>query len=287
MPWLRVDDGFHGHPKVSELSLAAVGLWTLAGSWSAQYLTDGLVKRGQLRRLGAEDEQITELVDSGLWDDNGDGTYQFHDWADYQPVKADVEAEREAARERMKKVRAAKKGLDSDAVQPNVQANAPRTTYERAEEPPENVDRSTGEVRLTPPSPSQPGPSLPIPSISVEPEPESTDEQFDAFWSVFPSERKANKPGCRKKFAQAIKSGIEAQAIIAAAAAYRDDPNREAKFTVAPHRWLNEERWDAAPLPEKNVTGSQARLQDGLRLVQSAANRQHRDQNPFALEIEA
>lgn len=111
--------------------------------------------------------------------------------------------------------------------------------------------------------------------------------EFDAFWSVFPSERKANKPGCKKKFAQAIKSGVDAQHIIAAAAAYRDDPNRESKFTVAPHRWLNEERWDAGPLPEKATTGSQARLQDGLRLVQNAAHRAHHDDNPFALEIEA
>lgn len=106
--------------------------------------------------------------------------------------------------------------------------------------------------------------------------------EFDAFWSVFPSERKANKPGCRKKFAQAVKAGVDAQHIIAAAAAYRDDPNREAKYTVNPHKWLNEERWDAGPLPA-NTNASEQRLHTGLRLAQQAAEHGY-ESNPFALE---
>lgn len=244
MPWFKVDDAFHSHPKVMGLSPAAVGVWTLAGAWSANYLTDGEVQANILRRFGGTSEMIQELCDSGLWIDNGDGTYQFKDWSDYQPVKADVDAEREAARERMRQVRAKKKGTDGASP---VRANASRTTEE---------------VRVTP---TQPVPSRP--EGSKEPSTDAPSPEFDAFWSAFPSERKANKPGCRKKFAQAAKT-VDPQKIISAAAAYRDDPNREAKYTVSPHRWLNEERWESGPLPAASSNIDQRRMENLQRLSQ-------------------
>lgn len=153
MPWFKIDDGFHGHPKVYELSLASVGLWTLAGSWCAKYLTDGAVTPKAIMRLGGTDEQCAELVKADLWIPS-EGGYQFKDWDDYQPLKDDVEAEREAARERMKRVRANKKGV-SPVVQPNVQANNIGTFEETSEE-----------VRVTPSqSQSHPNPVLfPVPS---------------------------------------------------------------------------------------------------------------------------
>ena len=83
MPWFRVDDGFHGHPKVDMLSPAAVGIWTLCGSWSAQYLTDGRVFARTVAKFGGTDAEVQELVHSGLWLDNGDGSYQFKDWGDF------------------------------------------------------------------------------------------------------------------------------------------------------------------------------------------------------------
>jgi hypothetical protein len=113
MPWFKVDDGFHGHPKVMDLSLAAVGLWSLAGSWCAKYLTDGYVPSKTLPRLGGTPALAQDLHDAGLWEP-AEGGWQFRDWADYQPSKAEVEAERLAARERMKKVRAAKKGVPKE-----------------------------------------------------------------------------------------------------------------------------------------------------------------------------
>lgn len=142
MPWFKVDDGFHGHPKVVELSLEAVGVWTLAGSWCASYLTDGEIGLKSIRRLGGSAEQAQELVYAGLWLEPEPGLYQFKDWEDYQPLKAAVEAEREAAKERMKAVRAKKKGVSVD-VQPNV---------------PPNTSGTSSEVPLTP---SLPSPSLP------------------------------------------------------------------------------------------------------------------------------
>lgn len=139
MPWFKVDDAFHGHPKVMELSPAAVGIWTLAGSWCANYLTDGEIKAGVVRRFGADDVMIQELVDAGLWTDIG-GAYQFKDWEEYQPLKEEVEAERNAARERMKAVRAKKKGVERSGEQhENVRPNNTGT-----------FGRSSEEVRVTP-----------------------------------------------------------------------------------------------------------------------------------------
>lgn len=150
MPWFKVDDAFHGHPKVMELSPAAVGIWTLAGSWCANYLTDGEIKLPIVRRLGGTEEMIRELVEADLWIDM-DGTYQFKDWAEYQPLKEEVMAERNAARERMKAVRAKKKGVDRSPEQPeNVQPNDAGT-----------FERTSPDVRVTPSlSLSQPDPFL-------------------------------------------------------------------------------------------------------------------------------
>ena len=52
MTWFKVDDGIHSHPKFLDVSLAAVGLWTMCGAWCSAYLTDGQITRRQVQRLG-------------------------------------------------------------------------------------------------------------------------------------------------------------------------------------------------------------------------------------------
>lgn len=170
MPWFKVDDGFHGHPKVMMLSPSAIGLWLLAGTWSAQYLTDGLVPAGMVRRFGGTPEDAADLVNAALWHEV-DGGYQFHEWAEYQPLKADVEAERAASRDRMRAVRAKRKGVAAQVVQENAEDGAGvvrPNTGERSEDVRANtseragvVRSGSGEVRLTPtqPSPTHPEPS--------------------------------------------------------------------------------------------------------------------------------
>ena len=176
MPWFKVDDAFHGHPKVMELSPAAVGVWTLAGSWCANYLTDGEIKASIVRRFGADDAMVSELVEAGLWIDLG-GSYQFKDWEEYQPLKEEVMAERNAARERMKAVRAKKKGVDrSGEHTPNVQPNDTGTFADGSEEV-----RVTPTLSLSLPDPvpslptSRKKPALPIPDAWA---PNDTHKQY-------------------------------------------------------------------------------------------------------------
>lgn len=167
MPWFKVDDGFHGHPKVIGLSPSAVGLWLLAGTWSAQYLTEGHVPAGMVRRFGCSSEDASELVEAALWHEV-DGGYEFHEWTDYQPTKADVEAERAAARERMRELRAKRKGVAAEAERSAADdgsGSVHPNTGERSVGVRTNTAGTSAEVRL---APTQPSPARPNPSLSNE-----------------------------------------------------------------------------------------------------------------------
>ena len=74
--------------------------------------------------------------------------------------------------------------------------------------------------------------------------------KFDQWWSYYP--RKEGKGAARKEFDKALKK-TSLEILIASATSYRDDPNREARFTVQPARWLREERWEDAALPSMVV----------------------------------
>jgi hypothetical protein len=100
VPWFKVDDKFWSHPKTGDLSDAATALWLRAGSWSAGHLTDGFVPTSKLRLFRGRQRAATELVGAGLWS-AAEGGFQFHDWAEYQPSKEQVTAQREATKKRV------------------------------------------------------------------------------------------------------------------------------------------------------------------------------------------
>lgn len=91
MPWFPVDDKFHSHPKVMVTSPAALGLWVVAGSWSSDYGTDGVVRDDQLSRLLPDAATLAaELVASGLWK-RIRGGYEFHDWKQWGSKRTGAE----------------------------------------------------------------------------------------------------------------------------------------------------------------------------------------------------
>jgi hypothetical protein len=112
MAWFKVDDGLHASRKLLSIPkrsrFAAVGLWTVAGSWCADQLTDGLVPEYMLTVWGSPPAAPQSLVEAGLWERISDG-YRFCNWLEYQPRKEDVDAERAASRERMRELRAKRK----------------------------------------------------------------------------------------------------------------------------------------------------------------------------------
>jgi len=101
MVWAKIDDQFTDHEKVVGLSLAAKGLWLCGLVYSARRLTDGFVSEDVVARecYNAESDSLTwtelsnELVNAGLWE-RAERGFQIHDYLEYNPSKAQVQAER-------------------------------------------------------------------------------------------------------------------------------------------------------------------------------------------------
>ena len=130
MPWFKVDDQFHGHPKVRGLDMASRGLWVTAGSWCASYLTDGVISERDVKALGGTRRQAEKLVAAGLWrlvdDAPGARRYAFHDWAEFQPTRAETTAKRRRDAERKAEARAAKAAKQGNVD--NVRSDTSRTS---------------------------------------------------------------------------------------------------------------------------------------------------------------
>ena len=141
MPWFKVDDSLHSSKKLLAIPrrhrLAAIGLWTIAGSWSADQLEDGIIPDYMVEEWGGTKTVVDCLVTAGLWERAG-GAVKFRNWAEYQPTKADVERERTAARERMRNARAKRKGVNLEEQ---------GDPGECSPEPEPNFDGTSGEVR--------------------------------------------------------------------------------------------------------------------------------------------
>jgi 5-methylcytosine-specific restriction endonuclease McrA len=94
--WFKVDDKFHDHPKVRDPDLAALGLWTLSGSWAGENLTDGFVPEFVARRWTTPArlrKHAAWLVDRGLWEPAEKGRetgWIFHDWTDQNPTEEET-----------------------------------------------------------------------------------------------------------------------------------------------------------------------------------------------------
>lgn len=79
---------------------------------------------------------------------------------------------------------------------------------------------------------------------------------FDEFWEIYP--RREAKAAARKAWEKAVRRA-NPEEILSGARRYRDDPNREPRFTAHPASWLNADRWLDDPLPEesRNKSGSE------------------------------
>lgn len=116
MPWFRIDDKAHSHPKLIKAGNAALGLWLRCGSYAAAHLTDGIVP-GVVAELYGTKPQAAKLVKAGLWHEHDHtcpdcaqptpGDYVFHDFLDdgRNTSRARHEAERKKARDRQAKHR--------------------------------------------------------------------------------------------------------------------------------------------------------------------------------------
>jgi hypothetical protein len=107
MAWLRLDDKFAQHPKVAELSDRAFRLHVEVMLYCAEYDTKGRIPSAALRIAGAKPRHTGELLEAGLWEQNGVG-YVVHDFEDYN-------GERALARERQRRFRSRSRNGESNA----------------------------------------------------------------------------------------------------------------------------------------------------------------------------
>lgn len=116
MPWFKIDDKAHSHPKFLRAGNAALGLWLRCGSYSAQHITEGHVPAVVAQLYGSA-PQAAKLVKAGLWHEHGHGCsrcpdppagdYMIHDFLEdgRNTSRAKHEAEKKKARDRQAKHR--------------------------------------------------------------------------------------------------------------------------------------------------------------------------------------
>lgn len=227
MTWFKVDDRFHSHPKALTPSLAALGLWAVAGSWSSAHLTDGVLPDQVVSLLSrGASELAQELVAAGLWRRTRGG-YRFHNFNQYNPT-----AEQEADKRRKRSEAGRKGGLNSGKSRSTREANASASAQAK---------RSKGN-----PEP------VPDPVVASD---EATHTHgksigFDAFWDAYP--RKDNKDAARKAWDKAVKK-VPVDALISEIRRWRglwETAGVERRFIPHASTWLNGQRWtDEPPVP--------------------------------------
>lgn len=113
MSWVRLDDGFPEHPKISGLSDRAFRFHVAALCYCARNLTDGVIDRKAVRIIGAVVGAkrplglVQTLVNASLWGTCSD-TFVINDYLDYNPSNDQVKTDRNRAAERMRALRSAR-----------------------------------------------------------------------------------------------------------------------------------------------------------------------------------
>jgi hypothetical protein len=113
MVWVKLDDGFPEHPKMHAAGALGLAMQVAALCYCNRNLTDGFIPTAAAKKLVDLDDirgvawkgVVKRLVDVGAWREVPGG-WQIHDYAEYQPTRAQIQDDRKAARERMQTVRA-------------------------------------------------------------------------------------------------------------------------------------------------------------------------------------
>jgi hypothetical protein len=133
----RLDTGWHAHPKILGLGLAAMGLHAWSISYCDHTLSDGFIPARAWPALPGVGPAVQKLLAAGLWEPVAGG-FQVHDYGDYNRLKAQVEALREEDRVRKES------GRTNTGIRPGKRPDSSRIP--RAPGP--------GDVNSSPPPPS-------------------------------------------------------------------------------------------------------------------------------------
>lgn len=252
MTWFKVDDQLHDHHKASSASLAAMGMWVLAGSWCGGKRNGGFVPKRVVRRWASDaweaEAAAEELVAVGLWDEEHDEVepgWRFHDWHEFNPMTTAEEisaARAEAGRKGG--LRSGESRREANVKQVASSNEAPAVANAKQNEAPDPVPDPVPDPSRTPRAPRSTIDRL------------DTDPDFLAFWDAFP--RKEGKGDAKKAWPRAIKKMTPVDLTLAAKT-YAETVARagtERQFIKTPAAWLNAERWAdeaSAPRPDRQT----------------------------------
>ena len=105
-------------------------------------------------------------------------------------------------------------------------------------------------------------------------------DDFERFWQVYP--KRVGKQAAYRRWKDATKTA-SVETIIAGAERYRDDPNREERYTKDPPGWLHDGRWEDDPLPSRASTGLGYRSQN--QIMADMRNAHHATQQGDATRL--
>lgn len=157
MAWAKLCDSALTHPKLWGLPDDAFAFWIRAILYASAHLTDGLLDDRAMRFLRPKKRVLELLIREQLLDKKPDGTIEIHDFLDYNPTRKQVLAERERARERMKRPKNA--SVENHSEQGS---NFGRNSAEAPTEVhPEAHPEARANFERTSPSPARPDPARP------------------------------------------------------------------------------------------------------------------------------
>lgn len=161
MPWARFDDRFPSNRKVRLLSDGAFRLYVSSICWSAENLTDGVIKTAELRLVAdvrAARARAKELVEFGLWEELPRKGWLIHDYHEYNPTAEQVRADRAAKTARQQRWREKNKKDHTNPEPPDDGADVDAST---------DASRDASRDGSGDAAPSRPAPTRPEPQLSA------------------------------------------------------------------------------------------------------------------------
>lgn len=128
MAWLRIDDGFDHHPKMLELgSDQRRWTWIRVLVYTCRFRSPAIPSNIGESIPRATRQFLSECVEIGLIDITDNGTYEVHDWDDYNGSDSKL-----LVRERVRKHRASNAESNGEVTDESVTTTLPEPLQERS-----------------------------------------------------------------------------------------------------------------------------------------------------------